>query len=172
MSNDSALIRTPVNTNFAHPHKFTFLIPNLPITNYFLTECNLPGVRTNAAPIKTPLSTTYRHGDKLEYAPLEIKFLVDEDFRVWEEVYNWLKALTFPHNTAEYIKNFGKSPYQDCVVIPNRNSNNSNFRIKYTNCHPIELGGVNWDTTSGPTDVITATAVIRYDTFIFDRTSS
>lgn len=171
MTNVSMETHIPYNTNLLQATKFTFIVPNLPFAKYFCQTVILPGVTTSEAMIPTPFSETYRHGDKLVYDMLTITFLVDEDFRVWEESYNWLKSLTFPHKFGEYVKNnrSAPSPYYDAVLTMNTNANNSNIKMKFHYCHPISLGGIQFSTMENANVMMTADLTLRYDTFTIER---
>lgn len=171
MSNTSVLTKIPENTSFLQPTRFSFLFPELPFLRYFCQSVSIPGVSTNAVSVETPFSNTFRHGDKLNYDGLNITAIIDEDIRVWEETYNWLVALTFPKNFTEYIRFYDdkKSPYHDGVLTINTNANIPNIRAKFTNCHPVSLGGINFDTKLDASTVITADISFRYDVFEITR---
>jgi hypothetical protein len=171
MTTQSLLARIPENTSFLQGNKFTFEFPTLPFLRYFCQTGNLPGVQTNAVTVETPFSATYRHGDKLIYDTLEIIAIVDEDLKIWEESYGWLKALTFPNEFREYWKNTnGKyTAYHDGILTINTNANEPNIRIKFLNCHPVSISGINFDTKLTADATITCTISFRYDTFSIDR---
>jgi len=171
MSNTSVLTKIPENTSFLQPTRFSFLFPELPFLRYFCQSVSIPGVSTNAISVETPFSNTFRHGDKLNYDGLVITAIIDEDIRVWEETYNWLVALTFPKNFTEYIRFYDdkKSPYHDGILTINTNANIPNIRIKFTNCHPVSLGGINFDTKLDASTVITTDINFRYDGFEITR---
>jgi len=171
MTTQSLLARIPENTSFLQGNKFTFEFPTLPFLRYFCQTGNLPGVQTNAVTVETPFSATYKHGDKLIYDTLEIIAIVDEDLKIWEESYGWLKALTFPNEFREYWKNTnGKyTAYHDGILTINTNANEPNIRIKFLNCHPVSISGINFDTKLTADATITCTISFRYDTFSIDR---
>jgi hypothetical protein len=135
----------------------------------------LPSVSTREIDVPTPFSTTYRHGEKLTYDPLTISAIMDEDLRVWEETYNWLKSLTRPHSFSEYPR---KGPDKRTLIEPlyfdgfltlNTNANNPNLRFKFRNCHPTAIGMVNFDTKVNADVIPTCDLTFRYDTFEIER---
>lgn len=171
MTDNSLLTRIPDNTNFVQTTKFTFVVPSLPFARYFCQTVSWPTVSTSEVNIPTPFSDTFRHGDKLSYDPLGITFLIDEDLRVWEETYNWIKSLTFPINFKNYVKNIpgNKEPYYDGILTINTNSNIPNLRLKFFNCHPVSLGGIQFSTMSSADETPTADLTLRYDYFEIER---
>jgi hypothetical protein len=162
---------TPENTSLLQATKYTFIIPDMPFLKYFCQTVALPTVSTSEVAIPTPFSTTYRHGDKLVYEGLTLTALVDEDLRIWEESYKWLRGLTRPAEYAQYIK--AKDPkaplYFDGYLTINTNSNNPNMRIKFHNCHPTSLSGINFDTKVDADTIPTCDITFRYDLFEIER---
>jgi hypothetical protein len=160
---------TPENTSIAQVGKFTFIIPDKPFLKYFCQTVQLPSVSTSEIAVPTPFATTYRHGEKLIYDPLVITAIMDEDFRVWTETYNWLKSLTRPTSYSEYPKKTKRdiqTPiYFDGFLTTNTNANNPNIRFKFRNCHPTSIGAVNFDTKNGADVIPTADFQFRYDYF-------
>lgn len=172
MALESFASNTPQNTSILQLTRFTFLIPDKPYLKYFCQTVSIPGVSTSAVGVNTPFSTTYRHGDKLAFEPLTITALVDEDMRIWEETYNWLKGLTRPSSSDEYLRKSVKDQtplYFDGYLTVNTNANNPNIRFKFHNCHPVSLGSINFDTKTNADNVPTCDVTFRYDIFEVER---
>jgi hypothetical protein len=138
-----------------------------------VTNVNIPGISTNEVTIPTPFSETYRHGDKIVFEPLVVNILVDEDLRAWEETHNWLISLTFPRRFEEYATNQSKpqfkDKYYDSILTVNTNSNLSNMRLKFRNCHPTSLTGLQFSTNDSELENITAAVTFRYDYYDIER---
>lgn len=171
MAIESFASNTPDNTSLLQSTKFTFMIPDRPFLKYFCQTVSLPAVSTNAVEVPTQFSTTYRHGDKLNFEAFTITALMDEDLRVWEETYKWLEGLTRPQKYEEYIKS--KNPntplYHDAYLTINTNANRSNIRVKFHNCHPVSLGMINFDTKVDADNIPTCDVTFRYDLFEIER---
>ena len=169
MTTQSLLTKTPQNTNFLQTAKYTFVIPTLPFAKYFCQTVGFPGVSTSEIPVATPFSNTYRHGEKLVYDSLTINIMIDEDFYTWEETYNWLKAITKPTDFKEYNSRINGSIYHDGFLTLNTNANNPNLRIKFKDCHPTTLGGIQFSTMDNAEVVPTCDVTFRYDYFELER---
>jgi hypothetical protein len=171
MTDASLLTQLPDNTSILQSTKFTFLFPNLPFARYFCQTVSLPGVGTSEVPVSSPFANMYRHGDKLVYDAFEINAIIDEDMRVWEETYNWLRALTKPTKFTEYgkYKNSRGELYHDAILTINTNANRPNIRIKFHNCHPTTLGSIQFNTADNADTIPTADITFRYDYFEIDR---
>ena len=163
----------PYNTSLLQSTKFTFFIGDHPYLRYFCQTMSLPGISTGAVAIPTPFSTTWRHGDKLVFEPFSVTVLVDEDLRVWEETYNWMKGLTRPASYCQYTHHpkEAKDPplYYDGILTIITNSNRPNMRLKFHNCHPVELGAVNFDTKVDADSVPTCDIKFQYDLYEIER---
>jgi len=166
MALDNRLQGTPTNQNYVHPHKFRFNIPGMNFQNYFCQSVVMPAVSTNFAQ-QTAMgrADVKRHGDKLVYDPLNITFYVDEDLRSYEEMYDWLRALTTPHSFSEYAPHVREDIYKDATLSILNNSNLANIQINFKNCHPTDLGSLVFDTTLEPEAVMVADLTLVYDTY-------
>lgn len=172
MTTSSLLTKIPENTSFLQANKFTFSFTTLPFLKYFCQSVNIPGVSTSPVTVSSPFSDMYRHGDKLVYDQLAISVIIDEDLRVWEETYNWLQSLTKPDSFDQYVRNDrrgNKTAYHDAVLTVNTNSNNPNIRFKFTDCHPISLGGINFGVQETAQTTISCDIIFRYDQYYIDR---
>jgi len=155
----------PENTNFLQINKFSFVFPTLPFLSYFLQTVTLPGFTTNAVRVDTPFSATYRHGDTLEHDQLTITAILDEDLRVYEETHKWLQALTAPKEFPQYVRNLNgdRTPYHDGVLTINTNANNPNLRLKFSECHPVTMTGINLTTTDTADTTLTTDITFQFD---------
>lgn len=163
---------TPDNTSILQSTKFTFIIPEMPFLKYFCQTVSLPSISTSEVVVPTPFSNTYRHGDKLNFEPFTITAIMDEDLRVWEETYKWLKGLTRPSSYDEYLRKEKQDPvplYFDGYLTINTNANKPNLRLKFHNCHPTSIGMVNFDTKVDADVIPTADFTFRYDLYEIER---
>jgi hypothetical protein len=174
MTNQSFATKIPDNTSLLQATKFTFIFPNLPFARYFCQTVSVPGVETTPVAVPNPFADIYRHGDKLVYQDFQINAIIDEDLRVWEETFNWIKSLTKPENFGQYARsrNPNAELYYDAILTINTNANNPNLRVKFRNCHPISLGSVLFNTADNAETILTADITFRYDTFEFERLST
>lgn len=153
------------NTNLLEGTKYIFVSHNIPNLNFFATSITLPSVSVPEATQHTPLSTIYRAGDKMEYEPIRATFLVDEDHRVWEDIYNWMKGYSYPHTQDEYKQQLKRGVYHDFSVLVLKNSYESNFSYRFHNAFPTFLGTIEMSTTKFADDVLQTDVILRYDTF-------
>ncbi len=169
MAESRMLSNTPTNTNILQPNKHQFIIPDLTSTVFFCQSVGLPTVSANEARQDTPFLNVNRHPDKMIFDPLNISFELDEDMRNYEEIYNWFRATTGSFGYKEYGKNTGHFLYHDIILQIHTNTNNPNFKIKYSNGFPISLTAPRLEQTTNPDTILVAEVSFRFDYFVFDR---
>lgn len=171
MSNESLLTLIPENTSMLQSTKFTFMFPNLPFLRFFCQTVEIPSVSTSGVEVVTPFVSTYRHGVQMKFEELTINAIIDEELKVWEETYNWIRALTRPTDFAEYVTRITNNGqiYHDAILTINTNANIPNVRILFKDCHPIALGSVRFNTAENADTILTADITFRYDYFELER---
>lgn len=177
MSKESLLTKIPDNISLLQTTQYIMTFPKMPFLKYFLSSAILPGVSTNAVMVPTGQGPTWRHGDTLNYDPLTVTCIADEDLKTWEETYNWLKGLTTPHNFNEYLlnHNINKSDfprgalYSDAILTFTTNANNPNFRIHFKDCHPTYLGMIPLNNSDSGDNSANFDITFQYDTFNIER---
>ena len=172
MTNNSLLTRIPENSNLLQTTKFTFSFPTLPFLRFFCQSVSIPGVSTSAVQVPSPFSEMYRHGDKLVYDDFATTVIIDEDLRVWEESYNWIRSLTFPKDFPQYVRNLGNGrsdPYHDGILTTNTNANIPNVRFKFTYCHPTSISAIQFTAADNADTTMTIDIRWSYDLMEIDR---
>jgi len=160
----------PNNINFLSPVGFRFNIEALPLTNWFLTAVNLPGISLGEVTQPTPLMQTQVPGNDLVWDALNITFLVDEDLNNWREIYDWLIGLGFPNNYDEYkTQKTLKQIYSDATLNILNSNMNINYIIQFKDLFPTNLSEVQFDSASSDIEGIKATATFRYLTYTYEK---
>ena len=171
MTVENYIAKIPDNTSILQSTKFTVVFPTMSCLKYFSQTMSVPGVSTTPVEVSIPFASTYRHGDKLVYDVFSVNAIIDEELRVWEETYNWLRALTKPTKFTEYARfyNARGELYHDAILTINTNANIPNIRVKFKNVHPIALGGIDFNTADNAQTIPTADITFRYDFFEIER---
>lgn len=154
-------------TNYFSPLEFQVNIKRLPNVEFFVQKTAIPGVSGNPAIMPTPFNRLNFTPDKLQYSPLELSFIVDEEMKNYLEVFNWIKGTTFPERYEQY-KNLAESEHgidSDITIVALNSHKNPIIRINFTNCIPTALSPVILDTTSPDVVYPEATATFTYDYF-------
>ena len=157
----TALNRTPQNTNPLQPTKFVLTFDRIGEVQYFCQQVNLPSISLGEVNRATPLLDLYSPGTKLEFSPLVVNFIIDEEMITWKNMYNWFKSIANPEafdGRQESSKHFS-----DATLTVLNNLNNPVVRIQFANCFPKEISDLQFDTTLSADNIMTATMTFRYD---------
>jgi hypothetical protein len=168
---------TPRNPNLLPPNKFSLQVLALPDVQYWCQTVNIPGISIGEAPRNTPFIDLYSPGDKCILNPFSVTFYVDEDYKGWTQIFNWMAALTFPKNFDQYKAlptrfDAWKKPmpqFSDITLTVLDSKQNPALRIKYLNCFPVSLSDVVLSTTYSPEDTLTSDVTFRYDLYDIER---
>ena len=160
----------PDNINLLSPVGFRFNIEFLPLTNWFLTSVNLPGISLADVTQPTPLMQAAVPGNDLIFDPLSITFLVDEDLNNWRELYDWLIGIGFPNQYAEYkSQKENKQIYSDATLTILNSNMNVNYNMFFKDLFPTNLSEVLFDSASADIEGIKATASFRYLSYSYEK---
>ena len=90
------------NRNYLSPVGFKFTLAKEPKVSFFCTSSKIPEISLQTETQNTYLKDIDVPGDKLTYADLYLKFLVDEDLVNYMAIHNWLTGLGFPESAQDY----------------------------------------------------------------------
>lgn len=172
----------PTNTNFLQGAQFLLGFTRLPYMNYFCQAVNFPGVSVGEATQVNPLIDAPLPGDKLVYAPLTIKFIVDESMLSYTTILDWIKGYSFPENTDQYAqltlqqrlqfarKSIADQPqYSDAMLSVYSNKNNPVLQLKFAQAFPVSLSSIDFATSMSAEDPIICEAQFRYTNYTINR---
>ena len=167
------------NRNFLSPIGFKFSIAKMPGVDFFCQAANIPSISCKEDPIYSVVNKFYMPGDELEYEPLFIRFLIDENMKNWYQCHDWMRTIATPKSQTEFtysrkklesqwqtgeeggdIKNDWKS---DCSL----SILSSNYRVisefVFKDCFPTSLSTINFDSSVSDINYFTAEITLRYD---------
>lgn len=171
----TAIDNTPTNRNFQSPLNFRFQIKKAPHINFFLQKVNIPSIYIKNIDTSNPFVTTPYSGEHITYETLNIEFKVDESFKDYLEIHNWMKALGKPENFEQYAaleripQYTGDGIFSDISVLVLNSNKIANYDITFTDCFPIFLSELNFNTTDPDVIYITATAKFKYTYYTISK---
>ena len=167
----------PTNLNYLSPVNFDLLIEKLPKTRYFCTGVNIPSINFSEATMDTKLAIqSSLPGDKITIDPLTVKFVVDEDMKSYQEIFDWIMALGPGIDPADFraltgqvgtgislaAKGDNLEMYSDSTLIINTSSNNANIEINFIDCFPTSLGAIDFTTDVSDVAYAVCDLTLRY----------
>lgn len=98
----SAVSRQPVVYDYSQLNQFRLWLPIFPLTEWFVTRCNIPGVSMGQGVQATSLIDMPIIGDKLTYDDFYCTFIVDEKLKNYTEMHDWLINIGFPSAHTQF----------------------------------------------------------------------
>ena len=162
------------NRNFLSPVGFKFTLNRAPKVAFFGNSTNIPGMTLGIAVQPTYLKDIDIPGDKITFNDLTLRFLVDENLENYVEIQNWIRGIGYPESLSE-IYNWQKNNsvmdvqdksqmnlYSDATLTVLTSSNNSNFKVKFSDVFPYSITDLQFDATDSDIDYLTAEVTFKY----------
>ena len=135
---------------------------------FFVSQVSHPSVQNAAAETPFPRIGAFPlPGNTMSYGELSMQVLLDEDFRTYTELYDWMLRLVNEKQLAEG-RTSSNSPvptYADIHVVALSNHNNKNVEIRYKDCVITGLGDITFNAQDQGVDVVTFPANFRFSHF-------
>jgi hypothetical protein len=168
----------PDTLNYLKPNGFQFNIDTLPNVSFFCQSAMIPALSIGNAYIANPLVDFTVPGTNLTYDELTIKFIVQENFQNYIELHDWLIGLGFPEERNQYKqfklarggteKGFSSSgDYSDGTLVVLDSDLNKTMEIKFIDCYPTSLQGLEFDISDGNAQYLTAQVTFKYTMYKF-----
>ncbi len=156
--------------NLARSNKFTYNIAELPILNALTQSIDMDPIQFNEVQVFNPVLDLKVHGEKIEYSSLDVSFVVDENFDVYAELYNFVNVATGPYSIPEYRK----ENYTDIVISIWDNGFSKIVRkFIFEDCFITSIGNISFDSIGSDSIISNATfsyQSLKIDPFTTDTT--
>tara|TARA_B100000287_G_C20410418_1_gene693342 strand:- start:203 stop:757 length:555 start_codon:yes stop_codon:yes gene_type:complete len=157
------------NRNFLSPIGFKFLLAKYPKVDYFCQSASLPGMTLGIQQQPTPFRSLPLEGF-LEYEPLTINFLVDENLENYLILHNWIRAMGTPDDTRErrdfrlkMQQLFGNQDlYADATLMVLNSNFQQNFDVVFEDLIPMGLNALEFNASVDGTEYAMAQVQFRY----------
>ena len=194
MTTTNSYSRQPTKLDYASPTQFKFSIIKLPKVEFFVTDINLPGIELTSLTQNTTLKQIPIPGNDLQYDPLSLSFMVDENFENYQEIHGWLDGLGYPKANSEF-RNLAQSAndrfpnssqsvsteigkvkykaaqaggtYSDATLTTLTSKNNSQLEVRFRDIYPTKLSGLSFTQQAGDIQYLTATVDFNYLVYDF-----
>lgn len=166
------------NQNFLSPLGFRFQLSRTPKTNYFVQSATIPTLSLGQFDLDDPFVKLPIPGTKLDFSPLTLSFLVNEDMDNYLEIYNWLNGLGFPESFQQYSRLSGSNTdltakstavYSDGTLLVMSSNHNVNLKVVFQEMYPIELSDLTFDSRLNDVDYLSATVTFRYRLYTIEK---
>lgn len=148
---------TEIVLNQLESVKFRLAIDRLPGVEYWMQSVNLPSVTLNSVPLDTPYINTMLPGTKIEFEPINIQFIVDQNLSNYFEIMSWFDQIQSSDNMKSVVSNFS---------IHFLDGNNTvNRTITFFDALPSLLGELQMQTNDNDSLAVTCALTMRYRYF-------
>lgn len=149
------------NINFANPAGFRLVIDSLkyPNAQYTVQAAAIPDISVPGAQMNTPQRNILLAADKIDYAPLTLTFIVDENFTNYKEIHDWLFGMVGQDDEVR--------KQRDLTLVIYNSSNNVVQEIQFVDASPTSLSSLPFEVTAESTSYLTAVVEFSYSYYKF-----
>ena len=104
-------------------------------------------------------------GDKITHGEIGFTIILDEEMTAYNEMHNWLQRLVNEAQVGPSSRDTKFPTFADITLMILSSHNNTTQKVRYRDCLPVSLGGINFTTTTGNVTYLTFTASFRFSTF-------
>lgn len=150
--------------NLAKGNSYTVRIDKAPIVSGLTTSVILPSINlgTMTAPFK-PINTKMP-GSKLDFGQVIITFNLDEDWKAYMEIYDWMLEMRSP------TKDKWEDKLSDATVLIHNNSNIAMMEIQLIDMFPQSLDYI--PLASANAEKLSLSVTFDYERFEINRLPS
>lgn len=131
-----------------------------PNVEYFIIRAALPEINVEPANHATMNRNLVMPGDKAEYAPLELEFMIDEDMNNWKEMHDWLLGQVVGKDAIH-----DDLKHRDVTLSIMNSHNNVAKQIQFVDAFPTNLSGLDFNLQNTDVQYLSATVTMRYSYF-------
>lgn len=164
----------PSTLDFSTPSLFKLVFDRIPSVEYTAHSLSLPGISLPEIRVPTPILNYPTYGDKLNFDPFTINFLVQADLSNYLEIQNWMYGLGKPQSTdqyAAYKQANNDSLVSDATLLVLSNKYNPLQIIRFVDCWPTSLGALNYDAQITAVNPLTVDASFMYSYYTVENVS-
>lgn len=143
---------------------FVFSLKRLPEVSFRLIQLELPSVQIEPVATQFQQAEQFFPGSQIQFDTFSIRFIVDEDLKNYNELYNWISQQQY----ATDYKPSGPDEFflvSDATLTTLNNSNAVNRTFFFHDMFPISLTGITFETNVSEPIAVECSASFRYSYF-------
>lgn len=160
--------------NFLSPTGFRFIVKRLPNVSFYVQSASIPGINMGFTPTATPFKTLKSAGDKLNHESFSITIRVDEYMESYNEIYNWMVALTKNESYSQFadLKASEYGLYSDASLVVLNSRQNPALEVTLKDVFPVSLSEIRFDTTQSSINYVTCDITFEHNGHTVNRIGS
>jgi hypothetical protein len=164
-------ISRPSTHNYLSSNFFRLSIGRAPTIAYFAQQVSVPSISllpleqptTVSMPVKIP-------GNRYEFAPLVVQFLLDEELRGWNEVYSWITTIANFKSTENSVPH--KDRTSNIILYLTNSSYKEKFQFTFVGAYPDTLSDIPLSIQNTDNVPLIGRASFRYSYYEFKSLTS
>lgn len=124
-------------------------------TEYFVVSVSLPSISLSEIETNYRNNRGYLPGEKINYDAFSVRIAVDEELKVYEELYSWVRD-----NTKT-----DKLDVREISLLFLTSHNNVSRTMKFYNAFPTSIGQLEFNVQSTDVEYAYIDVTFRYDYF-------
>lgn len=161
----------PSNRNFSLKTHFQFECKRIPATTYFCQFVQIPGMSISALDQKTTFNPVKIPGGNVIYDDLIIQFAVDENYKNWKEIRNWIDECS-DRNNFNKIKPYPEQTTSEAVVYLLTSEQMPQNKVTFQGLFPNRLSPIKLDTKAITAEPIYAEVSFSFTSFELELAQS
>jgi hypothetical protein len=138
---------------------------------YFSQNIIIPGLSIGTARVFSQLDSVPLPGDSFSRQNLQVQFKVDEDYKNYDEIYDWMVSLVAPDEYSQYgrlaqndrnSKISSTGVVSDIAVVVNNSSQTPNRQYQFYDAWPNSLSQLDYSTVNGESVLQDATVTFEF----------
>lgn len=158
------------NLNLLYSNYFQLkILRGTRVLELMATKVNLPGLTIPDQAQPTIFGTTIPVPSMtVQFDPLSIEFLVDDDLTNWKSIYSWMRNITnMKDSSSNNIENYQEWHYQASLILQSNlykygGCNTPVLTVEFANLIPIKLSGLIFQSDSGDAQHVKASCMFKY----------
>lgn len=142
--------------------KFKFDIQRAPNVTYWMQSCILPTVQIEGGILPGMRRDVPIPGQKAEFENLVITFIVDQDLKNYEEIFNWFQDIASASTIDQMVAN--------CSLHFLNGDNEVNRTIDFIGAYPTVMTELSLNSDDSDTVPVTCSVTFNYEYFKFANT--
>lgn len=161
--------------NQANVTNFVIDIPDAGLTKAFkcnVTTALIPGIRTPIVEIPSGtqgLARSHLPGSTIEFDPLTVRFIVDENLDTWLELYRWMLSVNNYLTGDSSAHKSGNIPEFITLHVLDNTKTKIVLSVHYIGAFCSDIGELEFTYTEDGNPAITCTANFNYKYFLIEK---
>ena len=157
--------QSSIDRNYSTPRNFRLSIEgdSFSSVEYTIKSVSIPTLTAEAVNPATPFAESPEPGSFLDYGPLELSFLIDEQFTNYHNLHDWIVLNTKVQSGSDV--QFDVKLKRDISLLIMSSHFNVIKEIKFIDAFPVSLGTVAFDTSETGIEYLVAQSTFRYSYF-------